>query len=133
MGMSAEETLIRAFVDPAESERLVEYLEIEGTREMLWDELAQPGALDPRFAEEIPLEEQSPESIEQKLRSMGAPEVCRIVSLDADLDGLELNLCDAMDWVFGLGQPVFLSCIPGKIAYYESEDGERRLLERFGE
>ncbi len=133
MSVSAEEALIRSFVDAEQSERLVEYLERDGVREMLWDELAEPANLDGRFAEEIPLANQSPEEIASKLRAAGSPETCRIISRDADLDGLELNLIDAVDWVFGLGEPVFLSCISGKLAYFEGEDGSRRILERFGE
>jgi len=40
-------------------------------------------------------------------------------------------LAEAVEKVLGMGMGTFISCIPGKLAYFEGEDeNERLLLER---
>jgi hypothetical protein len=65
----------------------------------------------------------------ETLRSKGAPEKCFAISEDDDLDGKELFLSDALKEIVGRGIGTFLSCIPGRLAYFEDEDG-RFILER---
>jgi hypothetical protein len=45
------------------------------------------------------------------------------------LDGQQLNLEEALSQVWGREIDSVLSCIPGKLAYFEDEE-EHRLLER---
>lgn len=73
--------------------------------------------------------QQKSESVYQELVSHGAPKKCWVMSEDPDLDGVELDLKDALDRVVGFGFGTFISCIPGELGYYEFEDmGERYLL-----
>lgn len=63
------------------------------------------------------------------LRTLGAPEKCVIISENHDLDKKEAALAEALDECVGAGFGFFLSCIPGKVAYFEAEDlGERYIL-----
>jgi hypothetical protein len=55
--------------------------------------------------------------------------MCYVLSEDGALDGKELLLADALGQILGRGMGTFLSCIPGKLAYFEDEDG-RWILER---
>jgi len=42
-----------------------------------------------------------------------------------------MDLLEALDAVIGSGQGTFVSCIAGKLAYFESEDlGERYICHR---
>lgn len=56
------------------------------------------------------------------LKKEGAPDGCYVLSVDEEIDGKELLLCDALKQVVGWG-PALISCIPGELAYLESEQG----------
>jgi hypothetical protein len=51
------------------------------------------------------------------------------MSEDAEIDGRELDLRAALEHVNGREIGTILSCVPGKLAYFESED-DRLLLAR---
>jgi hypothetical protein len=44
------------------------------------------------------------------------------MSADSNLDGRQMELAAAIDEVVGGGQGTFVSCVPGKLAYFEGED-----------
>jgi hypothetical protein len=82
-----------------------------------------------RFALQIPSHQQHVANIQDTLTSKGAPKTCYAISEDSALDGKEIPLKDALVSVVGRGMGTFLSCIPGKLAYFEDED-QRWILER---
>ncbi len=51
----------------------------------------------------------------------GAPPRCHVIAY-GDLDGRELPLREAVDNLLWIGS-VFVSCIPGRLGLYASEDG----------
>ncbi len=63
------------------------------------------------------------------LLSKGAPGTCWVFSEDASRDAKEVELSEALRETIGAGMGTVLSCIPGKLGYFEDED-QRRLLER---
>jgi hypothetical protein len=66
-----------------------------------------------------------------RLRSLGAPDMCYCISTKIETDRATLLLEQALQDMVGLHQGYILSCIPGKLAYYESEDrGGRYVLYR---
>jgi hypothetical protein len=52
-----------------------------------------------------------------------------VISELSKIDAQELGLEDALGEVWGRGVGSVLSCIPGRLGYFEDED-KRRLLER---
>jgi hypothetical protein len=78
--------------------------------------------LDPRYAQPLAGREASAQSVQQMLRSHGAPPTCYLISADEKLDGREMPLRDAVDAVAGSLFGGFISCIPGKLGYFEYED-----------
>jgi hypothetical protein len=52
------------------------------------------------------------------------------MSEDSDLDGKELPLLEALKKVVGYQMGTFLSCVPGKLAYFEDEDDRWILVRR---
>jgi hypothetical protein len=78
--------------------------------------------LDPRYIVPIAPREQHVPEILRLLKTKGAPEICYALSEDDDLDGKEFVLADALKEIVGRGIGTFLSCIPGKLAYFEDED-----------
>jgi hypothetical protein len=53
------------------------------------------------------------------------------MSASSDLDGQEVDLRAALEDVVGYNDGTFISCIPGRLAYFEGEGpNERYVLER---
>ncbi|HET8853246.1 MAG TPA: hypothetical protein VFN02_12030, partial [Ktedonobacteraceae bacterium] len=64
------------------------------------------------------------------LLERGAPEQCYVVSTIGEIDGRQMLLDEALAWMDrSLDSGTFISCLPGKLAYFESEDG-RYILQR---
>jgi len=65
------------------------------------------------------------------LRSKGAGATVHVISEDSTIDGKQLDLEEAISRVTGGGMGTILSCIPGKLGYFEDEEVKSsRLLER---
>jgi hypothetical protein len=59
---------------------------------------------------------------------MGAPETCHVIG--GEHDGKDMDLLTALKQIVGYGTGTVLSCLPGKLAYFEGEIRERFLLVR---
>jgi hypothetical protein len=127
-----ERQLIRAFVLPQRQDRYLELLAKPKRRREITDALAHFKHLDMRYAVQIPGPQRRASGILELLKSKGAPETCYALSEDSELDGNEISLTDALTSIVGRGMGTFLSCIPGKLAYFEDED-QRWILERKNE
>jgi hypothetical protein len=131
MSTKHEPELIRAFVGRAHRDRYLSLLANPRKRGIILRRLAHGGDLDPRFIHRVPDADQTPERIQRMLVSRDAPERCFVVSENAALDGRELPLGEALRAVVGYRQGTLISCVPGRLAYYEAEEsGERYILER---
>ena len=71
---------------------------------------------------------QHPLDIASILRTIGAPETCH--GIGGKHDGEDMELLTALKEIVGYGRGAVLSCIPGKLAYFEGEVRERFLLVR---
>jgi hypothetical protein len=127
-----ERQLIRAFILPERQDRYMELLARPKRRRDITDALAHFKHLDMRYAVQIPGPQRRAEGILDLLKSKGAPETCYALSEDSELDGNQISLTDALASIVGRGIGTFLSCIPGKLAYFEDED-QRWILERKNE
>ena len=127
--MNHEEALVRAFILPTRRERYSEFLKTPKNRKKFRAELAHFNALDPRYVVNILPRDQTPASILKILAAKGAGSKCWVISDDSDLDWRELDLGETLEEIIGRSFGTFLSCVPGKLAYFENEDG-RWILER---
>ena len=126
-----EESLIRAFVQPERRSRLLGLLSSSKGRVKLRASLAHFRDLDVRFAHLVEPSKHRARDIEATLRATGAPDTCHVLSEWAALDGRDMPLRSALADIVGGGMGSFVSCIPGKLGYFESEEaGERYILER---
>ena len=65
------------------------------------------------------------------LRQKGSPEMVYVLACSCPADGNTMPILDAMDETTTAGWGTLISCIPGRLAYYYDEEGERRaILER---
>ena len=127
--LDSEEALVRAFVVPAKQQRLLELLANPKRRRDALRTLAHFRDLDTRYTVAITPGQQSAAGISGILRARGAPAACYLVSESADFDGRTMALSDALDAVVGAGYGTLVSCIPGRLGYYEGEGpSDRRVL-----
>lgn len=55
------------------------------------------------------------------LKKQGATDECYVISWNEEIDGKKLPLNEALKKVVGYGMPSIVSCIEGKLAYFEAE------------
>ena len=124
-----ERALVSSFIIPERQSRYLELLEKPKRRKDITRSLAHFKHLDPRYIVPIAPREQHVPEILRLLKTKGAPENCYALSEDDELDGKEVSLADALKEIVGRGIGTFLSCVPGKLAYFEDEEC-RWILER---
>ena len=135
-----EEGAIRAFIQRNKQERFLEFLAHPKNRKKFTASLAHFRYFDQRFATPIPWKVnpklklwerhvQGIETIHRLLKSKGAGLTCWVISEDPEIDGRKMDLRAALEHVNGRQIGTILSCVPGKLAYFESED-ETLLLTR---
>jgi len=127
--MNHEEATIKAFIIPVRQERYLEFLKSPKKREKFIAQLAHFKHLNPKFVVGIPGNQQNPSSLQKLLVEKGAGAKCWVISENSELDGKEIDLQTALKETIGYQMGTFISCIPGKLAYFEDEDG-RYILER---
>jgi hypothetical protein len=136
--MEHEEALIRAFIVPAKRQRYLDKLSSPKTRQQfIADSLYHMRDLDQRYTEKAeihtPLVEfearraSSIDALYELLRDRGAPSRCYVVST-TELDGQEADLREALDRVCGSCEGTFISCIPGRLAYFEGETPDQKYI-----
>lgn len=126
-----EEQFVRSFIVPAKVERYLGLLQSDRGRKKLRAGMYHCPDIDYRFARLLGSAEQNPKSIERILKSKGAPDYCYLFSADSVFDGREVALSDALNEVVDSGSGTLVSCVAGKLGYFEFEDAkERYILER---
>ena len=62
------------------------------------------------------------------LNKRGALSTCYVLAANNDLDGREMRLEDALAAIIGMGDKAFVSCIPGRLGFYEYETSKSSYL-----
>lgn len=81
--------------------------------------LHQSVRLDPRFAQHLTGSDAFSGPVEAMLQKRGAPSTCYVLAANSELDGREMPLSEALDAIIGMGDGAFVSCIPGRLGFYE--------------
>ena len=66
--------------------------------------------------------------VEELLKERGAPSTCFVLAADPDLDGREMPLTEALEAIIGSSNGAYVSCIPGKLGFYEYESMKSSYL-----
>jgi hypothetical protein len=128
--MEVEETTFRAFLRHGRAERYVS-LARKSRKTKLRENLYQvDAAIDRRYVLVVGTEDANPSAVCRLLRHYGAPASCHVISADTNLDGQELDLEEALAEVFDFSQATIISCIPGKLAYFEGDWHTHWILKR---
>jgi hypothetical protein len=124
----AHETGLSAFVSRDGRARFRELLKSPRGRRKLRSELAHFSHLDPTLATEQVGAGRASELVD-RLRNLGAGESCYLLAESADLDGKTIRLEDALAAIAAQDHlAAFVSCVPGRLAYFHGEDREQRFI-----
>lgn len=111
------------FVDKSQYRRLLSLVELGPKRRKKFrSTLDHALRLDPSRSERLTGSNAGPSAILQRLRKEGAPSSAHIMSADARLDQREAELEEAIRLVKDSGSGGVISCLPGRLAYYQPED-----------
>jgi hypothetical protein len=124
-----EQALIAAFVKRNKRDRYREILSNPRLRQKFTNRLAHFTDFDPRYRLSIPSNKLFVNNIVLELQKRHSPNIVFAISEDPALDQKELSLVEALNQTVGRGMGTVLSCIPGRLAFVETED-ERFILER---
>lgn len=124
---SHERAFVESFVNPARRERFLDSLSSPQRRRVFNAELYHPRSnfLSQQYIERVPPGEDRRGPVAAKLRRLGAPDVCWVFG--NDFGGEEMGLEDALDKLIGEQSGTIISCLPGKLAFLESENGRMIL------
>ena len=127
-----EQEFVESFVQRARRERVRLGLANPKKRRKFVDEFAHHGTyiLAPECLRSIEPSQQNPDSIYAILRGLGAPDACHLISEDTNFDGKEMELLAALKRIIGYGMGTVISCLPGRLGYFEGEVRERYILQK---
>lgn len=126
--LNHETLLVESFIIKEQKERFKTLLKNKNGRKKLREALAHSVKFDKRFAHEIPNDKQTARDIVKTLIDNNASKECYLISEHTLFDGKEMELEEAVNKIVGSGIATIISCIPGKLAYYEGEDFYDRLI-----
>ena len=125
------EDAFKSFVIREKQGRYAHGLRSPKHRKKLLDRLNHNHDFDPSFLLRLAKEMQSASAVYALLKSAGAPDECYVFSANPSIDGMRMPLAEALSKTFAMGLGTVISCIPGKLAYFEGEDpGECYVLRR---
>jgi hypothetical protein len=124
-----EEALFLCFILPQRRARYLAILASPKRRDDITRSLAHFPHLDMRYAVATPPSQHHARDIFNILKSKGAPDICYVMSENIDLDGKEMSVEKVLKKIVGCGIGTFVSCIKGKLGYFEDED-HRWILEK---
>ena len=126
-----EQAFVESFVQSPRRERALLCLANRKKRSKFVHEFAHHGTyvLMTECLRSIKPSQQNPDSIYAILRSLGASETCYVIS-ESTFDGEEMELLAALQEVVGSGMGTVISCLPGRLGYFEGEWKERYILQK---
>ncbi len=127
--MNDEHALIAAFVKRSKRDRYREILSDPRTRHKFTGRLAHFTDFDLKYRVPIPSNKLFADIIVVELKTRHSRDIVFAISEDAALDQKEIPLTEAVRQIVGRGMGTVLSCIPGRLAFVETED-DRFILER---
>lgn len=124
-----EQALVAAFAKRSKRDRYREILSNPRLRHKFTSRLPHFADFDPQYRVPIPSDKLFVGNITVELRRRHSPSIVFAISEDPALDQQEIPLVEALNQIVGRGMGTILSCLPGRLAFVETED-ERFILER---
>jgi hypothetical protein len=131
-GQIYEQAVVRAFIRKDKEERSLFLLSHPERRRKFTEGLAHFKWLDMKFAHIIPASTaHTATELISLLRQKGAGKTVWIISEYRAINGREMDLEEAMEQTSGRSMGTILCCIPGRLAFFRTEEIRGKyLLER---
>lgn len=127
--MNDHERGFLTFLEEPSRRRMQTLLELgEKRRRDVRELLHHSVRLDPRYRQHLTGSDAFSGPVEAILKKRGAPSTCYVLAANSDLDGRQLPLREALEAIIGMGDGAFVSCIPGRLGFYEYEDMKSSYL-----
>jgi hypothetical protein len=126
----SEQSLIAAFVKSSKRERYWDIVSNPRRRHKFTGQLAHFKDFDPKYRLSIPRNRLFVDNVARELQRRRSPSIVFAISEDPRLDRKEFPLVEALTRIVGRGMGTVLYCIPGCLAFVETED-ESFILERY--
>jgi len=120
--------IVTGFIVQSKRERYAGFLGSAKARRKFSDALYHFNDFDPAVVVELPASLETREGVLKELQRRGAGPTCYIISTDADLDRTTSDLSDAVNQIFAVVEGTIISCVPGRLAYYEGEAPKNRFI-----
>ena len=120
-----ELALVNAFIAPHKRERYSGFVRSPKARPKFIDALHHLNDIDLAAVVELPHGLETPAGVLHELRRLGASGSCYLVSVDRRLDQTAMELEEAISRVV---EGTIVSCIPGRLAWYEGEPPKNRFI-----
>jgi hypothetical protein len=124
-----ERSLITAFIHRRKRDRYGEMLSNPKSRAKFIRLLAHFGDFDSKYRVPLPGYKHFADRVLVELEKRQSAKIAYVISEDPRLDQKELPLVEALPRIVGSGMGTILCCIPGRLAFVETEE-ERFILER---
>ncbi|QFT89039.1 hypothetical protein FIU87_10310 [Bacillus sp. THAF10] len=123
MDKELEEIIVKAFFTKRIQQRVLFEFFSEKKRMDAMNRLNHnySNTLRKEFMIEITKPNSDPLEIEKLLKKQGASRNCYAMSWNDKIDGKHMSLSSALEVAVGEGFPSIISCIPGRLAYFEAE------------
>jgi hypothetical protein len=126
-----EAALFRAFLTPAQARKFLALQKVKRGRDKILRYFPHNLYFIEEYCVYLESNQQSSWDIARNLRSRGAGELCYAMSEAPEWDGRMMPLERTLGSVVGFGYGTLLSCIRGRLAFYEGEGpSDRHLLVR---
>jgi hypothetical protein len=121
-----ERRLIEIFVTPDKKDSYLALLRSKNGRDKFINELPRFKGLDKKYA--LKSELTNKKDVIKELTS-GGSESCYVISASKKYDTKTMPIKEAVDSIYEIDPGAIISCIPGKLIYYEGAD-ERSIYKR---
>lgn len=123
MDKELEEIIVKSFINKRIQQRVLFELFSPKKRDNVMNMLCHnySDTLRKEFMIEIPKPNSDPNEIAKLMKKQGASNDCYAMSWNHSIDGKHMSLSSALEVAVGEGFPSLISCIPGKLAYFEAE------------
>jgi hypothetical protein len=126
--MNLHEAGFLAFIEEPQRRRFRTLFELgEKRRRDIVSMLDHKIHLDRRYCSPIPGGQLFADAVESRLLKLGAPATCFVVG-GGELDGGEFILKSALLNIIGFEDGAFVSCIPGRLGYFQHEGSNDAYL-----
>ena len=120
-----EADFVRAFIVKDKQERYLQFLASPKRRREILDRFNHVLDFDPKFADLVPKEFRTADTLTQLLRKHGASETCHVMADSLGVDGADLPLREAVAKVIAHDFGSVLCCLRGRLAFHKAEAIEK--------